>query len=61
MKISYQRMYQIDKLKTREMIVETYQKTGSVKMTAKLWKTSRNVVRKWITRYKMDVKVRQGL
>jgi len=56
MEISYQKMYQIDKLKAREMIVETYQKTGSVKMTAKLWKTSRNVVRKWITRYKVEGK-----
>jgi len=33
------------------MLVETYQKTGSIKKTAYLWHTSRNVVRKWVKRY----------
>jgi len=34
------------------MLVETYLKTGSIKKTAYLWHTSRNVVRKWVKRYR---------
>ncbi|MBC7220520.1 helix-turn-helix domain-containing protein [Candidatus Bipolaricaulota bacterium] len=34
--------------------VETYLETGSVAETARRWHTSRNVVRKWVERYRDD-------
>ncbi|MFQ6056987.1 MAG: helix-turn-helix domain-containing protein [Methanosarcinales archaeon] len=35
----------------RKLIVETYLKNRNFSETARLWKTSRNVVRKWVKRY----------
>jgi len=52
MEILYKKMWEIDKLEARKMLVETYQKTGSIKKTAYLWHTSRDVVRKWIKRWR---------
>ena len=48
MEILYKKMWKIDKLEARKMIIESYQKAGSIKETAYLWGTSRNVVRKEI-------------
>jgi len=48
MEILYKKMWGIDKLEARKMLIESYQKTGSIKKTAYLWGTSRNVVRKEI-------------
>jgi len=44
-------MWEIDKLEARKMLIESYQKTGSIKKAACLWSTSRNVVRKWVRRW----------
>jgi len=35
-------------------LVETYMETGSIAETARRWHTSRNVVRKWVERYRDD-------
>ena len=51
MEILYKKMWEIDKYQARKMLIETYQKTGSIKKTAYLWGTSRNVVRKWVRRW----------
>ncbi len=51
MEILYKKMWEIDKLEARKMLIESYQNTGSIKKTAYLWGTSRNVVRKWIKRW----------
>jgi len=60
MEILYKKMWKIDKLEARKSLVETYLKTGSIKKTACLWHTSRNLVRKWVKRYRekkeMDLK-----
>jgi len=45
MEILYKKMWGIDKLEARKMLIESYQKTGSIKKAAYLWGTSRNVVR----------------
>ena len=52
MEISYNKMNKIDKFQARKMLIETYKQTNSIKATAKEWKTSRNVVRKWVKSYK---------
>ena len=44
-------MWEIDKLEARKMLIESYQKAQSIKKTAYLWGTSRDVVRKWIRRW----------
>jgi len=33
---------------------EAYHTTGSISGTARLWHTSRNVVRKWVRRYQEE-------
>ncbi len=48
MEIFYKKMWEIDREKARQMLIETYLNTGSIKETARLWGTSRNVVRKWL-------------
>jgi len=35
-------------------LIETYMETGSIAETARRWHTSRNVVRKWVERYRDD-------
>jgi len=36
------------RVEVRKRLIETYKKTNSVRKTAKLWKASRNLVRKWV-------------
>jgi transposase len=51
MEILYKKMWAINKLESRKMLIGTYQETRSIKKTAYLWATSRNVVRKWVRRW----------
>ena len=51
MEIFYQEMSKIDKIEARKRVIETYLETGSIRKTARLWGTSRGVVRKWVRRY----------
>jgi len=44
------------RVEVRKRLIETYKKTNSVRKTAKLWKASRNLVRKWVKRYKQGKK-----
>jgi len=52
MEIFYHQMCRIDKIEARKMLIKTYEETKSIRKVAKIWMTSRNVVRKWIKRYK---------
>nr|MBC7244597.1 helix-turn-helix domain-containing protein [Chloroflexota bacterium] len=38
------------KPRARRRLVQTYQETGSIRKTASLWHTSRQVIRKWVRR-----------
>jgi len=49
--ISYREAYQMNKEGARKQIVDTYLAVGSVSRVARLWQTSRNVVRKWVRRF----------
>ena len=51
MEALYQEMYKMKRVEARKRLVKTYEKTRSISKTAKLWGTSRLVVRKWIRRY----------
>jgi|Deesub1362B_J571_1020462.scaffolds.fasta_scaffold04976_4 transposase len=41
-------------LEARKLLFKTYQQTKSMRKTAKIWKTSRNVVRKWVRRFQAE-------
>ncbi len=52
MEVLYQEMYKMKRVEARKRQIETYKKRKSIRKTAKLWGTSRLVVRKWLRRYK---------
>lgn len=54
MEIFYHQMCKIDKIEARKMLIKTYKELRSIRKAAKTWGTSRNVVRKWIRRYKEE-------
>jgi DNA invertase Pin-like site-specific DNA recombinase len=49
--LAYRRLYEMNKVEARKELIKTYQETGSISATARLWNTSRQVVRKWVRRY----------
>jgi len=55
--ISYREAYQMNREGARKQIVDTYlvdktlRAVGSVSRVARIWHTSRNVVRKWSRRF----------
>lgn len=51
MDISYRQLYRMNQEEARRQIVTTYLDTGSISQVARLWQTSRNVVRKWVRRF----------
>ncbi len=51
MEIGYQELWQMNPVEARRKMVETYRQTRSVSGTARVWGTSRQVVRKWVRRY----------
>jgi hypothetical protein len=52
--VVYREVYPMSPFEARKRLVQTYQQTGSVRRTAALWHTSRQVVRKWVRRYEQD-------
>ena len=51
MEVLYQEMYKMKSVEARKRLVTTYREIKSIRKTAKLWGTSRLVVRKWVKRY----------
>ncbi len=51
MEIFYQEIQKMKRVEAKKRLVETYKETKSIRKTAKLWGTSRTVVRKWIRRH----------
>jgi transposase len=43
-------------LEARKLLKKTSKQTKSIRKTAEIWKTSRNVVRKWVRRFKAEGK-----
>ena len=52
--LAYGEVYAMNKVQARLKLVETYIKTKSISETARIWHTSRQVVRKWVKRYQKE-------
>lgn len=44
----------MNRIEARRRLVETYEKTGSIRETMRQWRTSRQVVRKWGRRHREE-------
>jgi len=51
MNLSYREVYVMNREEARRQLVETYMATGNLSESARLWQTSRHLVRKWVCRY----------
>jgi transposase-like protein len=58
MELSYQEVYKMKPKEARYRLVQTYQQTGSITRTARLWQTSRQVARKWVRRFQREGEAR---
>lgn len=54
MDVSYRQVYAMNKSEARRQLVQTYPQTGSIAQTARLWQTSRQLVRKWVRRFRAE-------
>jgi len=52
--LAYGEVHAMNPVEARKRLIETYQKTGSIRETARRWRTSRLVVRKWLRRYEAE-------
>jgi transposase len=52
MEISYWEIYKMNPVKARTKMIELYLKLNNISQVARIMKTSRRIVRKWIKRYK---------
>jgi len=44
----------MNRIEARKKLIQTYEETGSIKATARIWRTSPQVVRKWLRRYQKE-------
>lgn len=51
MDISYREIYMLNKEAARRQVVNSYLASGNISQVARLWHTSRNLVRKWVKRF----------
>jgi putative transposase len=49
--LAYRRVYKMTRADARRLLIETYEETESLSETARVWDTSRHLVRKWVRRY----------
>lgn len=52
--LAYREVYAMNAQEARRHLVQTYQQNGSIAKTARLWHTSRQVVRKWVRRFQQQ-------
>jgi transposase len=52
--LAYREVYAMNRVEARKHLLQTYQETGSIRKTAHRWRTSRQVVRKWVRRYQEE-------
>ncbi len=52
--LAYREVYAMDAPEARQRLIQTYQETKSVAKTARIWRTSRQVVRKWVQRHQRE-------
>ena len=49
--VAYRTVHAMSTVQARKLLIETYEQTQSISETARRWRTSRQVVRKWVRRY----------
>ena len=54
MDVCYKEAYTMSKAEARRRLVETYEAIENLSQAARLWGTSRHVVRKWVRRYQQE-------
>ena len=52
--LAYREIYTMNRVEARKRLVRSYQELGSIRATVQLWHTSRQVVRKWVARYRAE-------
>ena len=52
--LAYREVYAMNKIEARKRLIKTYEQTGSIRATARIWNTSPQVVRKWVRRYQKE-------
>ena len=52
--MAYREIHAMNRIEARKLLIRTYEETGSVSETARLWHTSRQVVRKWVRRFQEE-------
>ncbi len=52
--LTYREVYAMNRHQARRCLIQTYQETGSIARTARLWQTSPQVVRKWLRRFQSE-------
>jgi len=46
--LAYREVYTMNPTETRKLLIKAYHETKSISKTARMWKTSRDVIRKWV-------------
>lgn len=46
--LAYREVYTMNPTETGKLPIKAYHETKSISKTARMWKTSRNVIRKWV-------------
>ncbi len=57
--LAYREVYTMNPIEARKLLIKTYHETKSIRKSARMWKTSRNLVRRWVRR--LHAKGEQGL
>ena len=52
--MAYREIHTMNSIESRKLLIRTYQETGSISETARLWHTSRQMVRKWVRRFQEE-------
>jgi len=52
--LAYGEVYTMNKIEARKRLIQTCEQTQSIRATARIWKTSPQMVRKWVRRYQKE-------
>ena len=55
--LAYREVYAMNRVQARQLLLQTYEQTKSIRATARLWHTSRQVVRKWLRAFHIQTPV----
>ncbi|MGQ9494066.1 MAG: hypothetical protein ACUVR2_09925 [Anaerolineae bacterium] len=55
--LAYREVYAMNRVQARQLLLQTYEQTKSIRATARLWHTSRQVVRKRLRAFHIQTPV----